>query len=88
MSTVGFIRRRLVVAAVKAQCHSLLGRLKGMGPGEDSAANRRRSAAEQERLWIRERRTFALATMQSYNIIRIIIIELWCFSCYLSIYIH
>ena len=30
---VGFIRRRLGVAAVRAQCHSLFGRLEGMGPG-------------------------------------------------------
>ena len=30
---VGFIRRRLGVAAVRAQCHSFLGRLEGMGPG-------------------------------------------------------
>ena len=52
---VGFIRRRLGVAAVKAQCHSLLGRLEGMGPGAVTAANRRRRAAEQERLWMRER---------------------------------
>ena len=41
-----------------------------MGPGTVSAANRRRRAAEQERLWIRERRAFALATKQSYNIVR------------------
>ena len=67
---VGFIRRRLGVAAVKAQCHSLLGRLEGMGPGAASAANRRRWAAEQERLWSRERRAFALATKQSYNLVR------------------
>ena len=48
---VGFIRRRLGVAAIKAQCHPLLGRLEGMGPNAVSAANRRRRAAEQERLW-------------------------------------
>ena len=67
---VGFIRRRLGVAAVKAQCHSLLGRLEGMGPGAASAANRRRWAAEQERLWSRERRAFSLANKQSYNLVR------------------
>ena len=67
---VGFIRRRLGVAAVKAQCHSLLGRLEGMGPGAVTAANRRRRAAEQERLWMRERRAYSLATKQSYNIVR------------------
>ena len=62
---VGFIRRGLGVVAVRAQCHSLLGRLEGMGPGAVSAANRRRRAAEQERLWMRERRAFSLATKQS-----------------------
>ena len=67
---VGFIRRRLGVAAVKAQCHSLLGRLEGMGPGAVSAASRRRRAAEQERLWMRERRAFALANKQGYNLVR------------------
>ena len=29
---VGYIRRKLGIAAVKAQCHSLLGRLEGLGP--------------------------------------------------------
>ena len=67
---VGFIRRRLGVAAIKAQCHSLLGRLEGMGPGAVSSANRRRRAAEQERLWIRERRAYALVAKQSYKLVR------------------
>ena len=47
---VGYIRRRLGVAAIKAQCLFFLGRLDGMGPGCVSAAGRRRRAAEQERL--------------------------------------
>ena len=67
---VRFIRRRLGVAAVRAQCHSLHGSLEEMGPGALSAANRRRRAAEQERLWMRERRAFSLATKQSYNLVR------------------
>ena len=67
---VGFIWRRLGVAAVKAQCHSLLGRLDGLGPGAVPAANRRRRATEQERLWARERRAFALSARQGYNIVR------------------
>ena len=67
---VGYIRRRLGVAAVKAQCLSLLGRVEGLGPGAVSAAGRRRRALEQERLWSRERRAHQLATRQGYNIIR------------------
>ena len=45
---VGFIRRRLGVAAVKAQCHSLLERLEGMGSGAVSAANKRRTLDQRE----------------------------------------
>ena len=41
-----------------------------MGPSAVSAANRRRRAAEQERLWSRERRAYALAAKQSYNLVR------------------
>ena len=67
---VGFIRRRLGVAAVKAQCHSLLGRLDGLGPGAVPAADRRRRAKEQERLWARERRAFAISARQGFNLIR------------------
>ena len=58
---VGYIRRRLSVAAVKAQSFSLLGRLEGLGPGSVTAAGRGRRALEQERLWARERRGDAIA---------------------------
>ena len=67
---VGYIRRRLSVAAVKAQCHSLLGRVEGLGPGAVTAAGRRRRAQEQERLWARERRAHQISVRQGYNIIR------------------
>ena len=67
---VGYIRRRLSVAAVKAQCHSLLGRVEGLGPGAVTAAGRRRRAQEQERLWARERRAHQISARQGYNIIR------------------
>ena len=46
---VGQIRKRVSVAAVRAQCHSLLGRLEVIGPGSPTAAGRRRFAEEQER---------------------------------------
>ena len=67
---VGYIRRRLGIAAVKAQCHSLLGRLEGLGPGSLAAAGRRKRAEEMERLWVRERRAHNLATKQGFNVLR------------------
>ena len=51
---VGFIRRRLGIAAIKAQCHSLLGRVEMSGPGAVTAVGRRIAALEQEQLWRRE----------------------------------
>ena len=67
---VGYIRRKLSIAAVKAQSHSLLGRLEGLGPGAVAAAGRRARAMEQERLWARERRAHDLSVKQGFNIIR------------------
>ena len=58
------------IAAVKAQSHSLLGRLEGLGPGAVAAAGRRARAMEQERLWARERRAHDLSVKQGFNIIR------------------
>ena len=66
----GYIRRKLGIAAVKAQCHSLLGRLEGLGPGATAAAGRRRRAEEQERLWARERRAHNLSVKQGFNVHR------------------
>ena len=67
---VGYIRRKLGITAVKAQCHSLLGRLEGIGPGATSAQGRRRRAEEQERLWSRERKAHSLSVKQGFNISR------------------
>ena len=67
---VGYIRRKLGIASVRAQCHSLLGRLDGLGPGATAAAGRRRMAEEQERLWGRERRAHNLSVKQGFNIHR------------------
>ena len=67
---VGYIRRKLGIAAVKAQCHSLLGRLEGLGPGATTAAGRRKMAAEQERLWARERQAHKLSVKQGFNVHR------------------
>ena len=67
---VGYVRRKLGIAAVKAQCHSLLGRLDGLGPGAVSAQARRRRAEDQERMWARERRAHILSTKQGFSIAR------------------
>ena len=45
---VSCIWRRVSVAAVKGQCHTLLGRLEVLGPGTAAAAGRRRGAQVQE----------------------------------------
>ena len=67
---VGYVRRKLSVAAVKAQSHSLLGRLEGLGPGSAAAAGRRNRAMELERLWARERQAHSLSARQGFNVIR------------------
>ena len=67
---VGYIRRKLGITAVKAQCHSLLGRLEGIGPGATSAQGRRRRAEEQERMWSKERKAHSLSVKQGFNISR------------------
>ena len=67
---VGYIRRKLSIAAVKAQSHSLLGRLEGLGPGSAAAAGRRSKAMELERLWARERQAHCLSAKQGFNVVR------------------
>ena len=67
---VGYIRRKLSIAAVRAQSHSLLGRLEGLGPGAVAAAGRRSKAMEQERIWARERQAYDLSVKQGFNILR------------------
>ena len=58
------------IAAVKAQCHTLLGRLEVIGPGSAAAAGRRRYAEEQERRWRRERQAILLSERQGRNLVR------------------
>ena len=58
------------VGAVKAQCHSLLGRLDGLGPGATTVQGRKRRAEEQERMWARERKAHILSIKQGFNIFR------------------
>ena len=67
---VGYIRRRLSVAAVRAQCLSLLGRLDTMGPGLTMANNRRRQAADLEYMWRRERAAHQLSAREGHSALR------------------
>ena len=67
---VGYIRRKLGIISVKAQCHSLLGRLEGLGPGATTAHGRRRRAEEQEKLWARERKAHSLSIKLGFDISR------------------
>ena len=67
---VSFVRRSLSLAAVKAQSHSLLGRLVGMGRGVTAAVGRRREASEVERRWAKQRKAHSLSVRQGWNIVR------------------
>ena len=42
------------MAAVRAQCYSLLGRIEGLGSGLVTASGRRKNAMEMESQWRRE----------------------------------
>ena len=48
------------MATVRAQCHSLLGRLETLGQGTAAAANQRWQAVEEEKRW-------SLATRQGWS---------------------
>ena len=67
---VGQLRRKLSVAAVKAQSSSLLGRLEGLGPGMGLATGRRQEVLERNRVWARERQHHCQALRQSQSIVR------------------
>ena len=67
---VSYIRRTLSLAAIRAQTHSLLGRLEGLGRGVTAAMGRRNEALELERVWMRERRATALSLRNGLNILR------------------
>ena len=67
---VGHIRRKLGVAAVKAQCITLFGRLDSMGPAAVIATGRRRRALDLKRIWAKERRADAFASKHGYNLLR------------------
>ena len=67
---VGFIRRTLSLAGIRAQSHSLLGRLEGLGRGVTAAMGRRNEALQLERVWLRERKATALSLRNGFNILR------------------
>ena len=67
---VGHIRRKLGVAAIKAQCITLFGGLDLLLPAAVMAAGRRRGALDLERIWAKERRADAFAVKQGYNLLR------------------
>ena len=67
---VGTIRRRLSIAAVKAQSLSLLGRLEVMGSGSTSLVERRRKAVQQEEKLRRSREAHRVAARQGFNVLR------------------
>ena len=58
---VGSIRRKLCVATIRAQCHSLLGQLEGLGPGAAAAVDRRQYAAQLDREWRQEQLAHCLS---------------------------
>ena len=67
---VGQIRRKLSLAAIKAQCSSLLGRLESLGPGSSAAAGRRREALGLARKWDRELEEYNRSVLQGRNVLR------------------
>ena len=67
---VGYIRRTLSLAGIRAQSHSLLGRLEGLGRGVTAAMGRRNEALQLERVWLRERKATALSLRNGFNILR------------------
>ena len=67
---MGYLRRTLGVAAVKAQCISMLGRVEGLGPGSVAAYNRRREAVNIDRQWRLEQQAYSLSVRQGRAIYR------------------
>ena len=67
---VGLIRRMISVAAVRAKCHSLLGRLEGLGTGVAAARGRRQEAIELDKRYKRQRQAQWVSDRQGWNILR------------------
>ena len=67
---VGQLRRMISVAAVRAQCHSLLGRLEGLGTGGVAARGRRQEAIDLDRRFRKQRQAQWVSERQGWNILR------------------
>ena len=67
---VSYIRRTLSLATIRAQSHSLLGRMEGLGRGVTVPMGRRKEALELEIVWMRERNATALSLRNGNNILR------------------
>ena len=67
-AVMGYLRRTLGVATVRAQCKSLLGRLEVLGPGMSAAAGRRKQATELERRWRLQQQASSLSVRQGWVI--------------------
>ena len=68
---MGYLRRTLGIATIKAQCLSLLGRIEVMGSGSAAAAaNRRRQAMELDRNWRLQQRAYNLSVRQGWMVHR------------------
>ena len=67
---VGSIRRTLSLAGIRAQSHSFVGRLEGLGRGVTAAMGRWNEALQLERVWLRERKATALSLRNGFNILR------------------
>ena len=58
------------MAAVRAQCITLFGKLYSKGPAAVLAAGRRRRAMDLERIWVKQMGADAFVAKQGYNILR------------------
>ena len=67
---VGMLRRKLSIAAVRAQCSSLHGRLATMGPGLAASVARRGRAVELERELQRDRLAHLESLRQHHSVVR------------------
>ena len=67
---VGYIRRMVSITSIKAQCHSLLGRLEALGVGAPAARGRRKETLELDTRWRRARQAHCLSERQGWNILR------------------
>ena len=66
---VSYLRRRLSIGGVRAQCLSLLGRLEVMGSSKELVERRKRSLRQEDR-WKKDRLAHQTAEKQGFNALR------------------